>query len=50
MLLYYADLILQIYKQVISSEEDYFRREKVFMEKIVGFIENNKVKMRLNNL
>ena len=45
----YADLILQIYKQDISSEEDYFRREKVFMEKIVGFIENNKGKMRLNN-
>ena len=49
MLLYYADLIFQTYKQDISLEEDYFRREKVFMEKIVGFIETNKGKMRLNN-
>lgn len=39
----YADLILQAYKQNMSSEEDYFRREKVFMEKIVYFIENNKL-------
>jgi len=38
----YAELILQACNQNTDSEEDYFRREKIFMEKIVGFIENNK--------
>ncbi len=38
----YADLILQACTQVADSEEDYFRREKIFMEKIVRFIEENK--------
>ena len=37
----YADLIIQICNQESDSEEDYFRREKIFMEKIVGFIEKN---------
>jgi len=38
----YAELILQVCNQSTDSEEDYFRREKIFMEKIVGFIESNK--------
>lgn len=36
----YAKLISQICSQDTESEEDYFRREKLFMEKIVDFIEN----------
>ena len=35
----YAELIAQVCNQIIDSEADYFRREKIFMEKIVGFIE-----------
>ena len=35
----YAELISQACSQDTESEEDYFRREKLFMEKIVGFIE-----------
>ncbi len=35
----YAQLISQACSQDTESEEDYFRREKLFMEKIVGFIE-----------
>ncbi len=38
----YAELISQICSQDTESEEDYFRREKIFMKEIVGFIENNK--------
>ena len=38
----YAELISQACSQKADSEEDYFRREKIFMEKIVGFIEKNK--------
>lgn len=38
----YSELILQVCNQNTDSEEDYFRREKLFMGKIVGFIENNK--------
>lgn len=38
----YAKLIPQICTQNTESEEDYFRREKLFMNEIVGFIENNK--------
>jgi len=30
----------QIYNQKSDSEDDYFRREKLFMEGIVDFIEN----------
>ena len=36
----YEELILQIYNQKSDSEDDYFRREKLFMEGIVDFIEN----------
>ena len=35
----YAQLISQACSQNTESEEDYFRREKLFMEKIVRFIE-----------
>ncbi len=38
----YAEVISQTCNQDTDSEEDYFRREKIFMEKIVGFIESNK--------
>ena len=38
----YAELISQACNQNTESEEDYFRREKTFMEKIVNFIEINK--------
>ena len=38
----YAELISQSCNQITDSEEDYFRREKIFMENIVGFIEKNK--------
>jgi hypothetical protein len=34
----YAELILQVCNQNTDSEEDYFRREKIFMDNIVGFI------------
>ena len=33
----YAELILQVCNQNSDSEEDYFRREKIFMDNIVGF-------------
>ena len=35
----YAEVILQICNQNTDSEEDYFRREKLFMDKIVQYIE-----------
>ena len=35
----YAEVISKVCNQNTDSEEDYFRREKVFMEKIVAFIE-----------
>ena len=38
----YAEVISQTCNQDTDSEEDYFRREKIFMEKIVGFIDSNK--------
>lgn len=38
----YADLISQACNQNTDSEADYFRREKIFMEKIVGFIEKSR--------
>ncbi len=38
----YAELISQACNQNTDSEEDYFRREKIFMEKIVGFIEKSR--------
>ena len=38
----YSELILQVCNQNTDSEEDYFRREKLFMGKIVGFIETAK--------
>ena len=38
----YAELISQSCNQITDSEEDYFRREKIFMENIVGFIEKKK--------
>jgi hypothetical protein len=38
----YAEIISQACNQNTGSEEDYFRREKIFMEKIVGFIEKEK--------
>lgn len=36
----YEELIVQVCNQKTDSEEDYFRREKIFMDNIVGFIEN----------
>lgn len=39
----YAKLISQVCTQNTDSEEDYFRREKIFMENIVGFIEKTKI-------
>ncbi len=36
----YADVILKSCNQITDSQEDYFRREKIFMENIVGFIED----------
>ncbi len=38
----YAELISQACSQITDSEADYFRREKIFMEKIVGFIEKQR--------
>ena len=38
----YAEVISQACNQNTDSEEDYFRREKIFMENIVGFIEKSK--------
>lgn len=38
----YAELISQACSQKADSEEDYFRREKIFMGKIVGFIEKQR--------
>ena len=38
----YGKMISQVCNQISDSQEDYFRREKLFMEKIVGFIEKNK--------
>ena len=38
----YAEIISQACSQITDSEEDYFRREKIFMEKIVGFIEKQR--------
>ena len=38
----YAELISQACSQNTDSETDYFRREKIFMEKIVGFIEKQR--------
>ena len=35
----YPEVISQTCNQNSDSEEDYFRREKIFMDKIVGFIE-----------
>ena len=37
----YAELISKSCNQITDSEEDYFRREKIFMENIVGFIEKS---------
>lgn len=37
----YAELISQSCNQITDSEEDYFRREKIFMKNIVGFIEKS---------
>ena len=36
----YAEVILQICNQNTDSEEDYLRREKIFLENIVGFVES----------
>lgn len=36
----YEELIVQVCNQKTDSEEDYFRRKKIFMDNIVGFIEN----------
>ena len=38
----YAKIISQACSQKTDSEKDYFKREKIFMEKIVGFIEEKK--------
>ena len=38
----YGEVISKVCNQISDSQEDYFRREKLFMEKIVGFIEKNK--------
>lgn len=38
----YAEVISKACNQKTDSEEDYFRREKIFMENIVGFIEKTK--------
>ena len=38
----YAEVISKACNQKTDSEEDYFRREKIFMENIVGFIEKSK--------
>jgi hypothetical protein len=38
----YAEFISQACSQNTGSEEDYFRREKIFMGKIVGFIEKSR--------
>lgn len=38
----YAEFISQACSQNTDSEADYFRREKIFMEKIVGFIEKSR--------
>ena len=38
----YAELISQACNQNTDSEKDYFKREKIFMEKIVGFIEKSR--------
>ena len=38
----YAKIIAQACNQNTNSERNYFMREKIFMEKIVGFIEKNK--------
>ncbi len=37
----YAELISKSCNQITDSEEDYFKREKIFMENIVGFIEKS---------
>ena len=37
----YAEVISKACNQITDSEEDYFRREKIFMENIVGFIEKS---------
>lgn len=37
----YAQIISKACSQDTDSEDDYFRREKIFMEKIVGFIEES---------
>ena len=38
----YAEVISKAFNQKTDSEEDYFRREKIFLENIVGFIEKSK--------
>lgn len=38
----YGELISQVCNQITDSQEDYFRRENLFMEEVVGFIEKNK--------
>ena len=38
----YAKIISKACNQNTDSEADYFRREKIFMEKIVGFIEKSR--------
>ena len=38
----YAKIISKASNQKTDSEKDYFKREKIFMEKIVGYIEKNK--------
>ena len=38
----YAKIISKACNQKTDSEKDYFKREKIFMEKIVGFIEKSR--------
>lgn len=38
----YEELFIQICSQKSDSEEDYFRREKLFMEQLVKFVEENR--------
>ena len=38
----YAEVISKACNQKTDSEEDYFKREKIFLENIVGFIEKSK--------
>ncbi len=38
----YAEVISQLFTQKADSEEDYLRREKIFVDNIVSFIEKNR--------